>query len=267
MKKYVNSIFAILCLFFFPLLLVLGPEIGDGIKTGLQLAYRAVLPSIFPAAVVCAVLGELIEYLPLPPTISLWLNAQLCGFPLGIKTVARAYHRELISKEEAISLSTCCANASPAFLINYLGAHILKDPSAGWALWLAQILLSLCLVIGTGMFGGELCIANHRRAPAAIFAEGISSAAIGCLGLTGFIAFFSAISNFPGLSRIYPLLEITGGIGGLKQGDLPEVTLGFQVSPSCCKMPAFYPPKIFHLLQWLPAGCSMPFPWRPLPLG
>ena len=90
MKKRWNLIFLILLFAAFGLLLYFGEETAEGVRQGLYLSYRAVIPALFPAAVLCALIGEQIEWIPLPPAFSLWVIAQICGFPLGIKTVARA---------------------------------------------------------------------------------------------------------------------------------------------------------------------------------
>lgn len=204
----------------FPLLLVYGQAVGQGVKSGLILAYRAVLPSLFPAAVVCAIIGEMAEALPLPPTVTLWAQSQLCGFPLGIKTVGRAYRRGLLSREQAVALSRCCANASPAFLINYVGAGILGEAGYGLVLWGGQLAISLLIALREGIFKGARIPLADRRPIAGILAEGIASAAVGCLNLTAFIAFFSALAALPGVQRLHPLLEVTGGIGQINGGEL-----------------------------------------------
>jgi hypothetical protein len=90
MKKYWMTLFTLLLLSALPMLLLFGAQAGEGVRQGLQLAYRAVLPALFPAAVVCGILSEMMEYIPLPPAFTLWITSHLCGFPLGIKTTVRA---------------------------------------------------------------------------------------------------------------------------------------------------------------------------------
>ena len=229
MKKYGNLIVISACMLAFPLLLVYGQALGQGVKNGLTLAYRAVLPSLFPAAVVCAVIGEMAEALPLPPTVTLWAQSQLCGFPLGIKTVARAFQRGLLDREQAIALSRCCANASPAFLINYVGAGILGDTRYGLLLWGGQLAISFLIALRGGIFKGKRILFSDRRPIVGLLAEGIASAAVGCLNLTGFIVFFSALATLPGVGWVHPFLEVTGGIGRLNVGQLgwAGILIGF----------------------------------------
>ena len=219
MKKYLKIIFALSLLFSFPLLMIFGRQAGDGIRAGLQLAYRSVLPALFPAAVVCSILAELLEYLPLPPNHALWITAQLCGFPLGIKSVCRAYQRRLIDRKKAIALSFCSANASPAFLILYVGGKIFGDLKIGLFFFFAQCFLSFLLAYFSGALSPCRCVGGASESIFIILGNGISNAAIGCLGLVGYICLFSAIAasmeTFCWFQYIHGFLEIIGGISKL----------------------------------------------------
>lgn len=190
----------------------------------MQLSYRSVLPALFPSAVVCGLLTEVLEFLPLPANHSLWITAQLCGFPLGIKSVCRAYQRELIDKQTAIALSYCCANASPAFLILYVGGSILGDLQSGIALFTAQFLISFGIAILNGAFIPCPRIERETDSLFAIWGNGISNATLGSLGLTGYICLFSAIAapmeRFRWFQYLHGFLELTGGISKSKSNQL-----------------------------------------------
>ena len=150
MKKYVLMFFAALLFMTMPVLLLHGGAAGAGVRSGLELAYRSVLPALFPAMVVCGMIGETAEYLPLPPALAIWINGHLCGFPLGIKTLARAYHRGLLTRRQTIRLSACCANASPAFLVLYAGQSVLGSRQEGILLLLGKVMISLGVAVCTG---------------------------------------------------------------------------------------------------------------------
>ncbi len=190
----------------------------------MQLAYRSVLPALFPAAVVCGILTELLEYLPLPVNHSLWITAQLCGFPLGIKSVCRAYQRALIDRKTAVALSFCSANASPAFLILYIGGKLFGNLKIGVYFFAAQCLISFLFAYLSGALtpckGGGV----STESIFIILGNGISNAAIGCLGLTGYICLFSAIAapldGFDWFKYIHGFLEVTGGISKLSSDQL-----------------------------------------------
>ena len=224
MKKYLKSLFALSLLFSFPMLMILGRQAGEGIGDGLQLAYRSALPALFPSAVVCGILAELLEYLPLPPNHTLWITAQLCGFPLGIKSVCRAYQRKLIDRRTAIALSLCSANASPAFLILYVGGKLFGNLRVGVYFFIIQSLISFLIAYLSGALIPCKSIGGSTESVFIILGTGISNATIGCLGLTGYICLFSALAApmkpFGWFKFIHGFLELTGGISKLNSDQL-----------------------------------------------
>lgn len=220
MKKYAKTIFTFLLILLLPLLLWEGTRAAEGVRQGLELCYRAVLPALFPAMVVCGMIGELAEYLPLPPARTLWITSHLCGFPLGVRTVTRAYHRGLIDRSQALRLSACCANASPAFLIVYAG-NILGSRRDGVFLFLGQLLVSLILALVSGALHKSNAPPPENRSLLSITAGSLSAAAIGGLTLAGYITFFSMLAalcrELPGFGYLYGFLELTGGLTALPE--------------------------------------------------
>ena len=201
------------------LLIARSTAAAEGVRSGLALSYRSILPALFPTAVVCGMIGELADHLPLPATATVWLTAQLCGFPLGIKTAVRAYRRGLINADQCLRLSRCCANASPSFLIGYFGGVLRGDRTAGLLLYSGQLALSFLIALRHGVFSGEPPLPQPHRPLIALLTEGIGGAASGCLTLTAYVAAFSAIAalcaELPFFSRWYGFLELTGGITAL----------------------------------------------------
>lgn len=224
MKKYLKVSFTFLLLLSLPLLMLFGQQAGEGIRSGLQLAYRAVLPALFPAAVVCGILAELLEYLPLPPNQSLWISAQLCGFPLGIKSVCRAFQRGLIDRKTAIRLSFCASNASPAFLILYVGGRLFGALKVGLVLFAVQCLISFFFAAWSGALNPCTKSIEGQSSITAALGNGISNAALGCLTLTAYICLFSAFAapllQFDWFKSLYGFLELSGGIAQAGRKDL-----------------------------------------------
>lgn len=221
MKKYVLMFFAALLFMTMPVLLLHGGAAGAGVRSGLELAYRSVLPALFPAMVVCGMIGETAEYLPLPPALAIWINGHLCGFPLGIKTLARAYHRGLLTRRQTIRLSACCANASPAFLVLYAGQSVLGSRQEGILLLLGQVMISLGAAVCSGALEDTPTLPAEERPLLRAAADSIAGAALGSLTLTGYIVFFSAVAALcnalPGFSYLYGFLELTGGLAALPE--------------------------------------------------
>ena len=204
--------------------MIFGQQTSEGIGDGLQLAYRSVLPALFPSAVVCGILAEILEHLPLPPNHTLWITAQLCGFPLGIKSVCRAYQRELIDRRTAISLSLCSANASPAFLILYVGGKLFRNLWIGVCFFIVQSLISFLVAYLSGALVPCKRFGGSAESIFIILGNGISNATIGCLGLTGYICLFSALAApmkpLEWFKYIYGFFELTGGISKLNSHHL-----------------------------------------------
>ncbi len=218
-----------LFLFLLILLLVFGRKAGDGVRQGLTLAYTAVLPALFPAMVVCGMMGELAESLPLPSALTLWITSHLCGFPLGIRTLARAANRGIISRKQAIGLIPACANASPAFLIGFAGEVILGSAAKGVVLFLGQFLLSGLLLWAGGALKEKRDPLPEEKPLLPLLTGSISAAAIGALTLTAYITLFSVLAallgNLPHFAFYYGFLELSGGLAAL-----PDTNLKFALA-------------------------------------
>lgn len=222
MKKYGKIFLTLLLIGALLILTLYSKTAGKGVKFGLQLSVTSLLPALFPSMVLCAMIGSLAEFIPLPPAITIWITSHLCGFPLGIRTVVQGYQRGLLGREQALRLTACCSNASPAFLITYIGEGVLKNKTVGLCLFLGQLLLSLFLSILLGVFEGKPPKEPQDKSLLFIITESISSAALGSLTLVGYITAFAVLAEFlkglPIFSYLYPFLELCGGLGALPQG-------------------------------------------------
>lgn len=218
MKKYAKIIFTFLLLLLLPLLLLKGTAAGEGVRHGLNLAYRTILPSLFPVMVLSGIIGELSEYIPLPTPWTVWISSHLCGFPLGIRTLTRTYQRGLLTKEQTVRLSACTANASPAFLILYAGEKILGSFRNGLLLYFSQLLVSFLIGLLNGSFKVKPSSLPEEKTLIFAIVNGFSGAALGAVTLTGYITFFAMVAQlikeFSFTPYLYGFLELTGGIRG-----------------------------------------------------
>lgn len=147
------------------ILFILFPAmISQGAKLGLTLWLHTVLPALLPFMILSNfmikqnITGAVsrIAY-PLfargfgvsragcyPAVIGL-----LSGYPIGAKTTAQLYRENMISKQEAQYLLSFCNNASPMFLLEYIGVHCmgLKYPV------MLLVLIYLSAWIGTFFAG------------------------------------------------------------------------------------------------------------------
>jgi sporulation integral membrane protein YlbJ len=119
--------------------------VNDGSREGLLLWFNVVLPALLPFMIfsgimmrlgVTSVVGRLI-YPFVHGLLKLSENGcyafvigWLSGYPLGAKTVADLYEAGDISKGEAQYLLVFCNNASPMFMLEYMGVYCLgiKQP-------------------------------------------------------------------------------------------------------------------------------------------
>ncbi len=219
MKKYGKLSFTLILLALLLLLTIFSDLAGVGVRKGMSLSFRTLLPALFPSMVLCSMIGSLAEYIPLPPPITIWITSHLCGFPLGIRTLTQSYQRGLLTKDQALRLSACCSNASPAFLITYIGKGILGSTQAGFILFLGQLTISFLLGLLLKVFHSPPPPEPQDRPLLAIITESISSASIGGLQLTGYITLFAVaaqlMKNVPFFCYLYPFLELCGGLGSL----------------------------------------------------
>lgn len=114
--------------------------VNEGSKEGLMLWFTVVLPALLPFMVfsgvmmrmgVTSVIGRLIypfahRILKLTENGCYVLTVGwLSGYPLGAKTAAALYQSGDISRQEAQYLLVFCNNASPMFLLEYIGVYCL----------------------------------------------------------------------------------------------------------------------------------------------
>ena len=217
MKKKIKVLAVCLLPFVLAAFLLCGTTIREGVKTGLSLSYTAVLPALFPSMILCGMIGEYTHLIPLPPAITIWLTSQICGFPLGIRLLSRSHRCGLLSRKQTVRLSTCCSNASPAFLILYVGDALLKNRTAGIRLFLGQIIASASIGIALGAFEKSDARSYDPEIPLlTAFCNSVSAAASGCLVLTAYISAFSVFGVFlKERPFLYALLEITGGLSAI----------------------------------------------------
>ncbi len=194
----------------FALLLCFPKTVGMGVRAGLELCYRAIIPSVFPFMVLSEILRG-IDLTPLDRTAGRLLGALLrvsplggrvillgilCGFPIGAKMTSELYADGQIEKGEAEKLLFLSACPSPAFVISGVGLSMLGDVRCGVMLFLILLLSTLAV----GLLLPSVVI-NQSLRPAASRASSVSlvgaikGAATGTLSVTAFITFFSVLSS------------------------------------------------------------------------
>lgn len=217
------SIF-LLCLLCF--CLIQTESISDGIRGGLSLCARAIVPTLFPFLVLSDLLltftgtERMLGILSRPVAFLLRLSpyggiafllGNLFGFPIGARTVAKYYQGGLLSKEEGERLLLFTGNASPFFLIGSVGIGMFSSLQIGVFLYLLQGTISFF----TGFLLTLPC-GRKKKVPPSRFSDGkresdafsfpvtLQKAVLQTLFICGYILFFSAV-----VSLLLPFLDGT----------------------------------------------------------
>lgn len=208
--------------------------------SALRVCASSVVPSLFPFMVISSLLTQSAPFLfsgtakkgalfglPTASAVAVVIGA-VCGFPMGVVTVAGLKRRGLLSKRQASRLAAVSNNAGPAFVAEVIGASFFGSRTFGVRLYLLQ----LCAAIALGTFYLALSAARDRRrggeadrsevrdgggAAAAIpanarltviFTEAIGRSALGVIRVCAFIVFFSVLTD--GAALLLPSLGEKG---------------------------------------------------------
>lgn len=210
------------------LLLYRSDVVAQGVRAGLLLCGRSLLPSLFPmfVAVTLAVqcgLGRL-----LPAGWSAVLLGLLGGYPVGAKTVAELVKSGDLTVSQAQRVLCCCNNCGGAFALGVVGQGIFGSAQVGWALWGvhgAAALLFAAFLLPAGERGAGRCEARVD------FVAAVREGAAAMVNLCGFVVFFRAVLDL--LARLtglyHPLFlgffELTAGCAAL-----PATRTGFAMA-------------------------------------
>ena len=244
-----GALLPLFCLLFATALLLKNTEIAaNGIKKGLELATRSLIPSLFPFLVLSSLMIETGAIAPLtrllakplrlafgltPSGTAALLLGWLCGLPVGAVSATTMRKNGQISKQEFDRLLLFSGTPSTGFLIGAVGASLFGNAKAGGALFLITLLSCAITGICMKLLWGDLeapINATATTAPSAPFycqftgavRHGFTTA----LEITGFVAFFAAVAEcVRAVARQYAwppfcaalaigLLELTAGIQG-----------------------------------------------------
>lgn len=198
--------------------LVLAPgEAMEGAKTGLELCFNVIIPSLFPFFVLSALvvelglasyLGRLLEPVMRPlfrvsgPCASAVALGFVGGYPVGARTALSLYEKGLCSKVEAERLLGFCNNSGPAFILGVVGAGVFGDSRVGLLLYLVHALASLLVGLLFRFYGGrqENRTSAKKRAQhiAAVrlstaFTGSVTRSFQNTLSICAFVTFFSVV--------------------------------------------------------------------------
>ena len=197
--------------------LVLAPgQAMEGARTGLELCFNVIIPSLFPFFVLSALVVELglASYLgralepvmrPLFRVNGACASAVALGFvggyPVGARTALSLYEKGLCSRTEAERLLAFCNNSGPAFILGVVGAGVFGDSRVGLLLYLTHALASLLVGLLFRFHGGAERRHKSRSQAKPIEAVTIPAAFTGAvtrslqstLNICAFVVFFAVV--------------------------------------------------------------------------
>ena len=171
--------------------------VTSSIKFSIKLCYNSVIPSLFPFFILCEFLMLTIGGAFTNTTLMAFSTSLITGFPTGIKNVCSLYENRDIDKTTAVSLLHCTANASPAYIVSFIGGCILKDRTSGLILLISQFFCALSCSVFFGCFK----IRNQKRRVSGVInvtdadCKSISDSVISCIYVCGYITFFGLIAD------------------------------------------------------------------------
>ena len=191
-------------------------EVAESVKQSLKLCYTSVIPSLLPFFILCDFLMHLSIGIDAPANITAFVGGLITGFPTGVKNVCTLYTNGNLDRKSATALLHCTANASPAYIISFIGICIIHNKNAGIILFISQCICALVCAFFFGCFKKQ----NKRYGKAVSITESLclalSESVKSCLNVCGYIIFFGIFAD---------LLMISGITNGLPN-ELSAIIIG-----------------------------------------
>lgn len=227
--KYVSA--AVLITVFTSYLLFFGAQSKQDAAQGLSVCVNVILTTVFPFSVaaqllitsgICRRLGSIVK-IPAsflfglsPAGAGILLLGFIGGYPSGASGAAELYKRGEISKDEAEVIISYTNNATPAFMINFIGM-LLNSAKLGLICYLINIFSALLWAFLLRKKTGQRC-EKHSESSDFSFISAVTSSALSTVYVCAFVIIFSVISGafsripMPYICRIMPsVFEITTG--------------------------------------------------------
>ena len=135
-------------------------EVSASVKSGLELCYNVIIPSLFPFFILTSLvislglagyLGRLLEPVMRPlfhlggSCAAVLALGFVGGYPVGALAALTLYESGQCSKTEAERLLAFCNNSGPAFILGVVGAGVFADSRVGVLLCLTHAAASICV--------------------------------------------------------------------------------------------------------------------------
>ena len=211
------------------LALVVWPqESMDAARTGLQLCYNVIIPSLFPFFVLSSLvvdlglagyIGRALEKIMRPlfnvpgSCASALVLGFIGGYPVGARAAISLYEQGMCSKTEAERLLAFCNNSGPAFILGVVGAGVFGDSRVGLLLCLVHATASVCIGALFRFYkkrdeeectGGRLSFQVQRISTA--FTGSVKNSFLSTLNICAFVVFFTVVIRMLTVSGVLPAM-------------------------------------------------------------
>lgn len=219
--------------------LIFPMQSADGVREGLSLCIKSVIPSLFPFMVISSflvqsnilsgidrVFSKITYFVFRQPACSgsIIFLSLIGGFPVGASLVKQLYENKKITQSEGQRLLLFCINPGPAFVISCVGVQMLSSQKIGIILFLSVTVSALILGFLTRfMTDAEERTTATEKKQAFHFSDSLVSAASkstnSILLICGWVILFSTLSALVKTAGFHEstvlfldcLLEVTNG--------------------------------------------------------
>ncbi len=222
------------------ILILLLPDLSAAavLKSG-ALAVTVVLPSLFPMLVLSSLFTSSNTSKKLSPTLSCLAIGLVAGFPVGAATVQNYVENGDISEDRASLMLPWCNNASPSFVVGFVGASLWGSVQVGWILYFCHVLSAILLAFFMSRGQKREVFQRHvlKQSFSSSLTQAVKRAATSCINITAFIVFFGVvvaiIEHFFGAlpSLLIGTIELTQGVArAMGMGEMPRIVLAVQAA-------------------------------------
>ena len=198
-------------------------------RTGLELCFNVIIPSLFPFFVLSSLvvdlglagyIGRALEGVMRPlfrvsgSCASALALGFVGGYPVGAQTAISLYRQGMCTRTEAQRMLAFCNNSGPAFILGVVGAGIFADSKVGLLLYLVHM-LSSCLVGVLFRFYGPREEGGPHKAPTfqakrftAAFTQAVTGAMGSTINICAFVIFFTVILRLLAMAGILSALAL-----------------------------------------------------------
>lgn len=272
-------------------LLIYPQNIAEGVRNGLTILGRDLIPSLFPFMILSSYIGtytlpkrlcSVAQKITMPVfktsgySVIPFILGALGGYPVGAKTVYELLKKGDIPPNEAERLMYWCINPSPAFCISALGVFILGNPKTGIIIYFSCLLASvttgfLCRFLTAEINSPFICSKPEQK-PQNKLTFAVSSGTESMLCICGWVLAFAGLCELwnallpDGDAKLFlqSVGEVMTGCRFAAENNLPLPAIsalvsfgGFAVICQCSTYASYCGIKLKHLICSRLINCSL----------